>query len=440
MRVRRSFRRGIAILAWLAVSLVLALLVVEAGVRWLERRGDIGAARAARLEEAYQASAFRLDGLGAAGYLAPGFSGRVKNEYGQPVEWVHNTLGFRNRQEISRERPPGVLRILMLGDSFVAGHRLGQEQTVGFRIESWLRRHGYPGCEVLITAIEEPTIGLEYLETIGVQFEPQIVLLGITLGNDLAQVYGSLEGEHRRYDLTGEPGGGARPQLVENPDWDQDLQRKRLRSLRIPETALLGPGKPPGPERSVARRENTSGFEFHYLRLLRNAWAERRARNAPQAVSSYWNEYREPRLIDGNGIAMHLDPAPPEIERTYELLFDLLNAYQRLCKHHGIRFMVLIHGQRYQVQRRDLEATLETYSLRRSRFDLMQPNRRIANYCRRAGVPCLDPTEAMAAAHERTGEQMFMPRGDMHWNAQGAKAFFDGIKKELSHELVGVEH
>jgi len=432
----RSFWRVITVLAWLAVSLLLPLLVVEAGVRWLERRGEIGAARAARLEEAYQASAFRVDGLGAAGYLAPGFSGSVKNEYGHPVEWVHNTLGFRTRQEISRERPPGVLRILMLGDSFVAGHRLDQEQTVGFRIESWLRRNGYPGCEVLITAIEEPTIGLEYLETIGIQFEPQIVLLGITLGNDLAQVYAQLEGKHRRYDLTGEPGGGARLQLVENPDWDEKAQFRHLRSLRIPKAALLGPGKAPDPHRSDARRENTSGPEFHYLRLLRDAWAERRARHAPQAVRSYWNMYREPRLIDGNGIAMHLNPAPPKIERTYELLFDLLDAYQRLCEHRGIRFIVAIHGQRYQVQPRDLEATLATYSVRRSRFDLMQPNRRIANFCRRAGIPCLDPTKDMAAVHERTGEQLFMPRGDMHWNTQGAKAFFDGIKKELGRELV----
>ena len=124
------------------------------------------------------------------------------------------------------------------------------------------------------------------------------------------------------------------------------------------------------------------------------------------------------------------------IKRTYERLFELLDAYQRLCRHRGIQFIVAIHGQRYQVQPRDLEATLETYSLRRSRFDLMRPNRRIAKFCRRAGIPCLDPTEDMAAEHERTGEQFFMPRGDMHWNARGAKAFFDGIKIELGRELV----
>ena len=65
----------------------------------------------------------------------------------------------------------------------------------------------------------------------------------------------------------------------------------------------------------------------------------------------------------------------------------------------------------------------------------MQPNDRIAAYCEREGIPCLDPTEAMAAAHERTGEQLFMPFGDMHWNAQGARAYFEGLKAQLSPEL-----
>jgi hypothetical protein len=423
-------------LAWLSVSSVLALAVVEGGVRWLEHRGRIGAARTDRLEEAYQASAFRLDGLGAAGYLAPGFSGSVKNEFGRPVEWTHNALGFRRREETNERRPPGILRVLMLGDSFVAGHRLGQEQTVGYRLESWLRRHGHPGCEVLITAIEEPAIGLDYLQTRGVQFEPQVVLLGITLGNDLAQVYASLDGPQCRYRLTGEPPGGDRLLLVPNPDSNREAQLQRIRSLGIPERLLLGPGTRPSPAISEETGPDGTAFlDLHYLRLVRTALAERRARNAPQAVRSYWDEYRSPRLIDGNGIALHLDPAPPEIEHTYELLFRLLTAYKALCDHHGIRFIVAIHAQRYQVQPRDLEATLQTYRVRPSHFDLMQPNRRIREFCARAGIPCLDPTFAMAAEHARTGKQLFMPLGDMHWNADGANAFFEGIREQFSREV-----
>jgi hypothetical protein len=174
--------------------------------------------------------------------------------------------------------------------------------------------------------------------------------------------------------------------------------------------------------------------------MLRAAWAERRARNAPQPVRSYWKEYREPRLIDGNGIAMHLNPAPAEIERTYELLEKVLAAYHRLCRDRGIRFMVMLHAQRYQVQQRDLEATFETYCLRPDHFDVMRPNRRIDAFCLGLGIPCFDPTGAMAAAHARSGEQLFMPRGDMHWNARGARSFFDAVKDEIAMEIGRIQY
>ncbi len=430
---RRRF--GLAAAAASAcVSLLLTVAAVELAVRWQERRAQSSAAQAARLHEAYQASAWR-EGLGDAGFLAPGFSGFVTNEYGRPVEWVHNSLGFRSREQVTRERPPGVLRILMLGDSFVAGHRLAQEQTVGFRLESWLRQHGHPGAQVLITAIEEPAVGLDYLESFGVQLQPQVVVLGITLGNDLAQTYASLDGEHCRSVLTGAQVGSGRQQIESNPSWDHLLQRDRARSLLVPDEYLEPPGAvpPPAPVDSAVSQGPWLGL--HSLGLLRTALAERRARNAPQAVFSYWKAYQPPRLIDGNGIAMHLDPPPPEIERTYELLSQVLAAYQRVCEHHGIRFMVMLHAQRYQVQPRDLQATMQAYSVRPAQFDLMQPNRRIRAFCQQLGVVCLDPTEAMAASHARSGKQLFMPRGDMHWNADGAEAFFEATKNDLVREL-----
>lgn len=202
--------------------------------------------------------------------------------------------------------------------------------------------------------------------------------------------------------------------------------------MTIPSTALRGRGHRP---RYTRVEEGGAWLGLEYLGLLRRGWEEHRARRAPQAVRSYWREYEQPRLIDGNGIAMHLTPAPPEIERVYQLLFRLLKAYDGVCRAHDARFAVMIHSQRYQIQPRDLAATMETYALRPSHFDLMQPNRRIAEFCRREGIPCFDPTRAMAATHARFGAQLFMPRGDMHWNARGARAFFDGFKHEFAQEI-----
>ena len=108
------------------------------------------------------------------------------------MRWHNNASGFRNDQEFSQEPPPGVLRILSLGDSFVAGYRVGQEETFSFLSEQWINQK-LGKCEVLVSEIEEPITGLYYLSKSGLAFHPHIVLLGVTIGNDIAQSYIALD-------------------------------------------------------------------------------------------------------------------------------------------------------------------------------------------------------------------------------------------------------
>jgi hypothetical protein len=429
-----SRRLGIGALS-VALSLAIALAGIELLTRWLEHRQQLRNA-AQPLQEGDHGVAFHDWPLGEAGFLAPGYSGFVTNEYGQRVEWINDNFGFRTRQRISRSRPPGVLRILMLGDSFVVGHRLGQDQTVGYQIEKWLRANGHPSAEVLIAETEEPVAGLDYLETFGVTFQPQVVLLGITLGNDLAQAYFSLGGDHSRYRLVPQPTSGA--ELEPNPKADHKAQLAFIVRERMPADSHFGPG--PGPPPDQLHPESLEGgtpsvLGLHFLGHLAAGWLARRTVNAPQAITSHWNEYRNPYLFDGNGLSMCLSPAPPAIERTFQLLFEVLEAYQRVCRRHGIRFMVMVHSQRYQVQPGDLAATIKAFSLNPSRFDWMAPNRRIREFCAAHDIPCFDPTEAMAKEYARTHQSLFMPRGDMHWNSKGARAFFLGIRADLGKQL-----
>lgn len=420
---RRRFHALLAVL----LSSVAGLALSEVVVRFLERRHAIGEERRSRYEEAYQASAFRTDALGDAGFLAPGFSGLVTDELGRPVPWVHNSLGFRSRREYARRRPPGVLRILSLGDSFVVGHRLAQEDTVAAQTEAWLDRDGgFPGAEVLIAAIEEPATGLYYLERHGLAFEPQVVMLGLTLGNDVAQVYFNL-GPTGKYRL--QPPGES-PAVVENPEADRATSLAAVEVPLLPGSARRGPGAGPppvpelGPPSALERR-------FHLARFLRQVAADRRDRATRYPILSIWNEYRSPRLFDGNGLGLYLEPAPPEIEHAYELLFALLAAYDEVCRAHGARFVLAVHAQRYQLQPPDWEATVAGYGLDPRAFDLRAPNRRIRSFCQARGISCLDPTAAMAERYARDGRSLFMPRGDMHWNREGSRAYFELAKGDL---------
>lgn len=428
-------RRRLYALLTLSLSLTAGLLLAEVAVRRLERRHASGEERRSRYEESYEAGAFRRGELGDAGFLMPGFSGLVTDELGRPVEWVHNSLGFRSRREYARQRPAGVLRILALGDSFVVGHRLGQEDTVAAQLEAWLRDGGgFPGAEVLITAIEEPATGLRYLEHHGFAFDPQVVMLGLTLGNDVAQVYFNL-GPKGRYRLEHPAGGWT---LALNPEADREASLRAVEEPRLPAAALRGPG--PGPPQAPALGP-PSGLEsrLHIVRVLRQAAADRRDRATAYPILSIWNQYQEPRLFDGNGLGLYLEPPPAKIEHAYELLLALLAAYDDLCKARGIRFILAVHAQRYQLQPPDWQATVAGYGLDPRRFDLLAPNRRLERFCRERGMTCLDPTAAMAERFAREGRSFFMPRGDMHWNRSGSRAFFELTQGELGAALVPLQ-
>ena len=112
--------------------------------------------------------------------------------YGGKVRWTNNAAGFRSDREFTPEPRPGVLRILSLGDSFTAGYRVGQDETFSSLQEQWINRK-YGQAEIMVAETSDPANALYYLDQFGLQLKPQIVLLGITLGNDISQTYQSLD-------------------------------------------------------------------------------------------------------------------------------------------------------------------------------------------------------------------------------------------------------
>jgi hypothetical protein len=92
---------------------------------------------------------------------------------------------------------------------------------------------------------------------------------------------------------------------------------------------------------------------------------------------------------------------------------------------------VLIFPQRFQVQPGDWSATVIANNLNPAAFDLMQPNELIRNFCLSESIPCIDPTEAMKRYHQDTGQDLYLPGGDMHWSRIGNRAWFLGAQADL---------
>jgi hypothetical protein len=106
---------------------------------------------------------------------------------GRGGEYRHNSLGFRD-VEHAREKPPGVFRILGLGDSFTYGALSPFEKTFLYRLERTLneRPGSHPRVEIIKAGVSRyfPEPERILLEHYGAPFSPDLILVAF-IPNDV---------------------------------------------------------------------------------------------------------------------------------------------------------------------------------------------------------------------------------------------------------------
>lgn len=97
-----------------------------------------------------------------------------------------NSLGFRS-PEIPSRKPPGVLRVLCLGDSQTFGNGVAQDRTYPARLQARMfAAADAPPVEVINTGVQgwDPVQEVDLLERVAPLLQPDVVILGINL-NDI---------------------------------------------------------------------------------------------------------------------------------------------------------------------------------------------------------------------------------------------------------------
>ena len=381
-----------------ALSSALALGLAEGALRFSERFRSHGSPTP-KVGLDY-GDVVHGEGLGPGGFLKENFAGRVADGLGGSVFWRNNAQGFRRASDTPEAPPYGVVRVLSMGDSFTAGYRVDQEETFSRLLEKDLEARG--PAEVLIAEIEEPVTGLFWLDRSGARFRPAVVLLGITLGNDIAQAGFALDspGSYRLE--------APAFRIEKVPEALPLEQRHEFREV-LPEACLSGPAA-----RTPVRRG---------LRLL-----DLLLESPVQPIGSSRGPGLSRLLLDGvNGLGFCLLSPPPAIDTFFERLSRTLLGYQALAREGGFTLAVVLFPQRYAVQEDDWNATVAAYGLRAGCFDPGAPARRLRAFCAKEGITCFDPSDALAAARRRTGKSQYLPGGDMHWNADGHRAVFEAL-------------
>jgi hypothetical protein len=106
-------------------------------------------------------------------------------QYGQTAKF--NSVGMRDREH-AMEKPSGVFRVLVLGDSFMEALQVPFEASLPSLLEQILHRQTGKTIEVLNAGVSGWGTGdeLRYLATYGLQWKPDLVLIAMTLHNDIS--------------------------------------------------------------------------------------------------------------------------------------------------------------------------------------------------------------------------------------------------------------
>lgn len=94
-------------------------------------------------------------------------------------EFTTNAQGFRDTHDYAYEKPPGVQRVLCLGDSHTQGFEVHQDRTYATVIERRLQRLGHH-VEVLNTGVSGfgTAEQLAFFENEGIRYKPDVVVVG----------------------------------------------------------------------------------------------------------------------------------------------------------------------------------------------------------------------------------------------------------------------
>lgn len=113
-----------------------------------------------------------------------------------------NSFGFRGK-EFSPAKPPGVVRILGIGDSFTLGMAVGDDDTYLAQLEEMLNRDGGAQYETINSGHQNMNTRQEYAylkERDLMSLDPDAVILGFTMHNDahLAKKAPDTEGDEEQ--------------------------------------------------------------------------------------------------------------------------------------------------------------------------------------------------------------------------------------------------
>lgn len=367
--------------------------------------------------------------------LQPGAAGRWFNPHHEyDVQVTINSQGLRDVERPGYDKPAGVRRILLLGDSYVEGLRVPLEQTFGKVLEARLNADAGSGLRYEVINAGVSGWGTDqqllWFRAEGVKYRPDLVVLAFFPGNDFQNVSEALE--------------VANMGRIQKPFFYREAGELKLRYYPFDPAAVPRPTFARGRAADGGRAAEGAGHASWRDALAgARAWLSRHSafyrfvgpvldEAAPGLALKLagWGLMDAPNAAataamgpDYVPVAYGVYRRPPTGEwlDAMALAGDLVKALAREVAGQDGRLAVVAVPAPEQVYAERWERIVRRYAaMQREQWDLEQPNRAAGRIAEQAGAAFLDllPIFRQAAA---TSSQPLHLRVDGHWTPAGER-------------------
>lgn len=323
------------------------------------------------------------------------------------TEVTINALGFRD-VERPLAKPPGVTRVLALGDSFLEAYTVEIEESITRRAEAVGRAAGC-AVEVVNAGVHGYSTDQEALWFVreAEPFKPDVVAVFVYYNDILNNI-------RERY------WGSPKPVV--------DVVDGELVPMNLPLPEARKAAEPGG-----VRARPRSEVQGSALKAL---IAERMIMGAPDlynrmAAIGFWERW-EPEAVPDELRVYKSRPRLKELDQAWERTAAILGVLADTIRARG-GSPVLVHvPAQFEISERDWRLTAIRYGIDPAAWERNLVSRRLEDLASRGGWSFLDLTPALLSAAGVLGEELYL-RYDGHWNPRGhdaaARAFTEFLRK-----------
>jgi len=348
--------------------------------------------------------------------LIPGMRGRSVKPGVFDVRVDVNSAGFRDREH-SIEKPAGIRRIALLGDSFVEAIQVPFEDSITAQLEDRLKTAGRE-TELLNFAVSGTGTARHYLalQEYAAAYKPDVVLLFFFAGNDISDNSRRLSGRsYVPYPQTNSDGVLIRSENGEpafTPFSDDS-------SVLTPITELL----------------KNRWKSYRFLReTIDNSPAVNRLLHSFNSTNASQESVSAPVLENLGLYEVYRIEQKPVWAEAWRVSEELILAVQDFAQTHGAKLGVVLIPASWEVYPHLWDAILaSTPGMREVALDPEQPSKRFTRFLTDHGVAVLNLLPEFR--QRATGSSSLYIESDGHWTAEGHRLAADLIAPRVSAML-----